>query len=319
MSDIGTSRGLPPAPAGDNSGLVGDDRPCVSCGYNVRGLPADGACPECGTPIPASLHGRLLRYASPGYLAMLHRGAVVVETAIAAQAVMVMAAVFLPWFTSRAGAPAWLKAVAIAADGVTTALSVLGLIGWWMLSSRDPGEGPEAPGRITRIVLRWAVAAQLAAALGSLVVGAVLSGTRVTPGTRTLLTVQSGIDWAQALAWVVAFFAGLTYLRHLALRIPNRTLAARTDGLRTFATVLVAAVVVVAGVLVVLTLLLQGSSAMAVVGVLTGMAVCFGIPVLGVVTLVAFIMYVLLIDQVRAALGAERRPVPTILMDPGGK
>jgi hypothetical protein len=27
---------------------LGDDRPCESCGYNLRGLPFSSACPECG-------------------------------------------------------------------------------------------------------------------------------------------------------------------------------------------------------------------------------------------------------------------------------
>jgi hypothetical protein len=27
---------------------LGDDRPCSGCGYNLRGLPFDTACPECG-------------------------------------------------------------------------------------------------------------------------------------------------------------------------------------------------------------------------------------------------------------------------------
>src|SRR3954454_11492094 len=27
---------------------LGDDRPCANCGYNLRGLAYDSACPECG-------------------------------------------------------------------------------------------------------------------------------------------------------------------------------------------------------------------------------------------------------------------------------
>ncbi len=44
---------------------VDADVPCARCEYNVRSLPRDGRCPECGEPVAASLH----RHA-----AMLRRG-----------------------------------------------------------------------------------------------------------------------------------------------------------------------------------------------------------------------------------------------------
>ena len=31
--------------------LIEEDRPCESCGYNLRGLPLSGRCPECGETI----------------------------------------------------------------------------------------------------------------------------------------------------------------------------------------------------------------------------------------------------------------------------
>jgi hypothetical protein len=44
-----------PANAGLDADIVEGDRPCVNCGYNLRGLGKDGVCPECGTPISFSL------------------------------------------------------------------------------------------------------------------------------------------------------------------------------------------------------------------------------------------------------------------------
>lgn len=32
----------------ENRLLVQDDQPCLACGYNLRGLPIGGSCPECG-------------------------------------------------------------------------------------------------------------------------------------------------------------------------------------------------------------------------------------------------------------------------------
>lgn len=47
---------------------------CIGCGYNLRGLPADGACPECSMAIERSLHGEWLRYADPQWTQQILRG-----------------------------------------------------------------------------------------------------------------------------------------------------------------------------------------------------------------------------------------------------
>lgn len=35
--------------------IIESDITCVSCGYNLRSLTAEGRCPECGAPVEASL------------------------------------------------------------------------------------------------------------------------------------------------------------------------------------------------------------------------------------------------------------------------
>lgn len=57
----GVSRYTPPAMSPINPDslrianpfTITEDRKCVSCGYNLKGLRADGLCPECGRPIHA--------------------------------------------------------------------------------------------------------------------------------------------------------------------------------------------------------------------------------------------------------------------------
>ena len=47
---------------------------CVRCGYDLRTIPPDTDCPECGTSVWYSRRGRLLRYADGPWLSRLDRG-----------------------------------------------------------------------------------------------------------------------------------------------------------------------------------------------------------------------------------------------------
>jgi hypothetical protein len=56
--------------------VVQEDVPCRRCGYNLRTLPVDGQCPECGTEVRPSLRGRRLVNADRGWLAWICGGAI---------------------------------------------------------------------------------------------------------------------------------------------------------------------------------------------------------------------------------------------------
>jgi hypothetical protein len=42
--------------ASDPPATIDDDVQCVHCGYNLRTMPVDGDCPECGAPVEETLH-----------------------------------------------------------------------------------------------------------------------------------------------------------------------------------------------------------------------------------------------------------------------
>jgi hypothetical protein len=52
----------------DGLGRLARDATCVRCGHNLRGLPPDGLCCECGQPVDISLSGSPLAGAEPQWL-----------------------------------------------------------------------------------------------------------------------------------------------------------------------------------------------------------------------------------------------------------
>jgi len=60
-----------------------DDSPsCRTCGYNLKGLPSDGCCPECGRPIRESSDGADLNYADRRWLRMVGWGLIALAVLI---------------------------------------------------------------------------------------------------------------------------------------------------------------------------------------------------------------------------------------------
>ena len=64
----------PSAPLSNSGVIIERSQPCVKCGYDLRGLPVKGVCPECGTSVEDSLRGLLLQFASAEYRGKLSRG-----------------------------------------------------------------------------------------------------------------------------------------------------------------------------------------------------------------------------------------------------
>jgi hypothetical protein len=80
---------LHPRPTADPS--EGRFAACVACGYDLRGLPPDGLCPECAYSIARSLEGtHLLRAADPAWLGLVFRGLKWLSLASAAGEVVVI-------------------------------------------------------------------------------------------------------------------------------------------------------------------------------------------------------------------------------------
>ncbi|MCA9294160.1 MAG: hypothetical protein KDA20_10140 [Phycisphaerales bacterium] len=125
-------------------GLVVGDATCGSCGYDLRGLPAHGACPECASPIRPSILGSRLEAAAPEYVTKLARGAMLVSIASVLAFVFVGAQLLhgvLELFgLVSLGAAGSDVLAGVAATGSLVALGVY-LVGWWLLTVKDPVRG----------------------------------------------------------------------------------------------------------------------------------------------------------------------------------
>ncbi len=207
-----------PAGATLQSDTVGDDVICLQCGYNIRGLPRGGRCPECGTPFQRSLQGNLLRYSSPAYLATLNRGVFLILAAIAAQVICTIGGWILIGLLTRRGWTDVARVSELLLSTASTGLSVVSLIGWWLFSAPDPAFVGAGAGTTARKVVRTTVAA--AAVLTAMVTVADTLATSSAPSGTAAGDILLGVVQA------IKFFAAMLYLRWLAPHFPNTVIGA---------------------------------------------------------------------------------------------
>lgn len=204
-----------------NEAGVPDGTRCVGCGYELAGLPEDGVCPECGIEVERSLKGELMLKASPGYLAMLHRGSVVALAALLLQVLNLFASVFFGMAFSMMGYGPVVSLLLVFAF-VQFGLGGLFLLGWWMLSTPLPSLKDAPQANRARVWVRWL-----------LVASAVLLGVRA----GLMLVLSMGGVWPDPIsmamlvlvlvAWLAGYVSQMLYLAWLAGRIPDTSMRNR--------------------------------------------------------------------------------------------
>lgn len=189
---------------------------CTSCGYDLRGLPTEGRCPECGQQIARSLHGDRLTGADAHWFQRVCLGQRLmhVSCAIAVYGCIPALAVF-PLVFSFALAQLLLAGTAL-----------LLLVGLFHVTAADPRLSlTEQPLALRRWVRGIGIAiVPLLPAKEILIRYAAASG--ASP------VAQSAIDAVFKIAFGLGLLAevasGLYYLGALAVRIPSPELSKRT-------------------------------------------------------------------------------------------
>ena len=180
---------------------VDADLYCGKCGYNVRALPRNGLCPECGGLISAALRGNLLMYADATWVGRLRVGMTLLMWWPA-----VCTTPYLLAILSRYVWPWVLPASVLLAAGMY-------VVAAWFLTMPEPRElGVARRGWVARIVCRGLALLVVAAAVGSAWAAAIDK----VPLDQAM--VASGVCAAAAMMGL------MMHLRNFATRLPDRAL-----------------------------------------------------------------------------------------------
>lgn len=201
---------------------------CVRCTYNLRGLPANGNCPECGEPIANSTRGMLPRIVSAEYCNKVISGLTLVTRGTMCVFVFLIAAIARS-ILSPGLMPTWVGVVVYA---LIVAVSGLMTVGYWRITTPDAGQPKDAQPATARRIVRGSVVFTLSATL------LYLSATLIEPRSLVNLSGRSFealIDVFQIsllVAWVTRQSAMAAYVAWLARRVPDPSMNKRAKRYR---------------------------------------------------------------------------------------
>jgi hypothetical protein len=204
MSDVPIAQPVAVAEA-----VIGDDTPCVNCGYNLRGLVPSGLCPECGSPISRSVYGDFLRYADPAWLTKLRQGVTLILWNMLIALCLGICGGIGAILMGRVG-----PLLTIAVQCVAGALEILAI---WLLTAQEPRTSLNEDPMTWRKALRFCTVVTI--------IGQLLTQLGFTAGVGLWLTVAGHTI---SLAGIVAYIGKFIYLRRFALRVPDARLARST-------------------------------------------------------------------------------------------
>ncbi len=210
----------------DEQGRLVDEIPCRVCGYNLRAADPHGVCPECGTAVGWSVVGDLLHYSPPQWVRRVARGGNAIVGAVALVLTLFSLGIFYGVATDGHGgldAPRWIEVVSGLA--VPTA-AILVIVGVWLLTTPEPGRSEQECGLHARILARYSMFVSFLA----LVVGGFANAyaARYAPSGSVIAVIGFLTVLASLFIAIVGYFAFFTWLRRLARRMPDYSLARQT-------------------------------------------------------------------------------------------
>jgi hypothetical protein len=266
---------------------VDDDIPCRKCSYNLRTLPTNGNCPECGTPVGVSIYGNLLRFSDPAWVGKLADGARYILVGIFMIVVAVIVGMIMGAVLGATGV-ARIGTIQILVQLISLCGGIFSLVGSWFITEPDPSGIGEDEYGTARKVIRVTLLIQLA----SFPLNFASQRTVLPPAQRQLIVAISGL---MSIAGVVGLIAQLQYFGKLAGRIPDQGLASRANFLKVALSTCYGFLILI-GIVAGLMVFARGVAAPNS-GIMIGFGCGAGI--FGLASLVFGIMYLFMIERFR--------------------
>ncbi|MCH8806972.1 MAG: hypothetical protein IH986_12895 [Planctomycetes bacterium] len=208
----------------DADGRIANDLACITCGYNLRLQPATGTCPECGNRVAPSTRGFYLRFGPPQWVARLSRGVLLVAIALVGLVFVELATVFSSLLLAAGPPGSAYTAVVIGFLLMIAGLAILGIVGVFFTTSRDP-VSRETPKRISaRAIAR--LSAWLAPSLGVCAFLSVGAASILTAGRSPFQVLYGFFTISCVFVCIIVFPLSFTRrLGELMRRIPRSGLA----------------------------------------------------------------------------------------------
>lgn len=209
---------------------------CVTCGYDLRSLPSDGACPECGTAISRSLCGDRLAAADPAWLKTIALGQRLIAIAITIIVISIITPIVLTLtFTllvlNRPGLPSIVESVFTFVITANVAVVPLGLVtaavGVYLLTTQELRESDRETIWSPRNIARWSAGGAATASF------AVLSFHHL-PQLAVIFFLADATFLLMAVLITIACVMLLKRLSELIRRVPDEPLAMRLESERKF-------------------------------------------------------------------------------------